>query len=185
MKKMCGTFHWTAGTYEPNDLERSDYHLLIVYDPKTKKVHTEKHNNYTDKLGHTWNRNTGNVGISLCGMAAPSDWHNFGKYPILYIQLIEACIAAAEVCLLKDLKPEDWKTHAEWAVLDGYGPFSGDPETRWDLALFKPAKYWDREQAEKDVITQGEWLRGKIRFYMSQVKTPRGFHMKDCNAERR
>lgn len=51
--------HWTAGRYHQLF---SDYHLLI----KGNGALVASTPDFTDVLAHTWNRNTGSLGIALC-----------------------------------------------------------------------------------------------------------------------
>jgi hypothetical protein len=55
------------------------------------------------------------------------------------------------------ITPECFMTHAEAATLDGYGPGSGDPETRWDL--------WRLRDFDGIVKSGGDVLRGKANWY--------------------
>ncbi len=172
---MKGTIHWTAGNYTPSKYDKQHYHLGVAW--KNSKAVPEKWHNYTDLLGHCWNRNTDNIGIAICAMAGATEY-DFGKCPVREEQIIEACKCAAEISKLKKMKPADWKTHSEYAILDGYGPFSDDDEMRWDLALFHPVIRWDEAQAVADTKRNGNWIRQQIGYYMGLLKKVRDFHLK-------
>jgi len=128
MKKTGMCLHWTAGKYQPNAIELAEYHGGVVL--KHNGARFEKWNDYTDNTPHCWNRNRDLVGLTVCGMfrATSNDW---GGYPILPEQIDELCLAAAEVAYLKKIDTSNIKTHAEWALIDGYYP------DRWDLAVLE------------------------------------------------
>ena len=48
------------------------------------------------------------------------------------------------------------------ALADGYGPYSGDPETRWDL--------WYMRDSPGDGVMKpgGDVMRGKAQWYLQQ-----------------
>ena len=123
--------HWSAGRYEPNATDLSDYHILILNDGSYLI-----RDDFTEKLAHTWHRNTGAVGIAFAGCygAITSD---LGDYPPTEEQIAGMAMAVKIICEAI-VKPVDiFMTHAEIATIDGYGPGSGDPETRWDLLFLR------------------------------------------------
>jgi len=125
-------FHWTAGRY---DQVFDDYHYNITYNPKTKKAEVVKTcEDDSETKAHTWHRNPGRIGISLCS-AFEATTENMGEFPPVDVQIETACALAGKLAHIYSIKKEEIKTHAEWALVDGYGPHSGDPETRWDLWL--------------------------------------------------
>ena len=96
--------HWTGQHYGQIF---DDYHLNI---DRNGELYLTC-GSLADKKSHTWRRNTGSVGITLC------------------------CAVVAFLCLGLEL-PIDYAhvtTHAEIAIKDGYGAFSGEKDTRWDL----------------------------------------------------
>lgn len=124
--------HWTAGRYEQFF---DDYHLNI--DGKGNVYQTC--NQLTDLKAHTYQRNSGAIGIALC-CALDASWTgempDFGTVPPTFEQLETLCRVVALLSLVLEL-PIDAETvmsHCEAASRDGYGPGSGDAETRWDLA---------------------------------------------------
>lgn len=123
-------FHWTAGRYNQTF---KDYHYCITYDPKKKKAFVLKTCAAdTDKKAHTWHRNTGRIGIALCCCLNATD-KNLGAYPPAEQQIEVAAALAGSLIKKYSIATEEIRTHAEWAFDDGYGLYSGDPETRWDL----------------------------------------------------
>ncbi|WP_301961935.1 hypothetical protein [uncultured Phascolarctobacterium sp.] len=54
-------------------------------------------------------------------------------------------------------------THCEAALIDGYGPYSTDPQTRWDL-------WYIRDSPGDGVMRHGGLvLRGKALWYYSRL----------------
>ena len=54
--------HWTAGQHITNHIERADYHICILGDGRIEI----ECDDLTELRTHTWQRNTGGVGIALC-----------------------------------------------------------------------------------------------------------------------
>ena len=161
--------HWSAGHY----FQRfGDYHVNITADGKLY-VSTD---NLADTLAHTYMRNSGAVGISLC-CAAGATTNDLGDEPPTKEQ-IEAMAQA--VCAVADglwltISPEYVMTHGEAADnIDGldmhepYGPCSTCE--RWDLQFLgtdeSPAYLTDYT----DPGTGGNVLRGKAQWYREQEK---------------
>lgn len=120
--------HWSAGTY---DGVFSDYHLNITGDGR---IYTDM-DSLTERKWHTYMRNTGAIGISLCCCYEAKPPNNYGEYPPTEVQLDMMSKIIAKLCIEIGL-PLNYvtvKTHAEVADIDGYGLGSGDPETKWDL----------------------------------------------------
>lgn len=137
--------HWTAGHYRQMF---GDYHFLIGPEGEI----------YQNELAspgfpaqHTYRRNTGRIGISAMAMAGATP-ENYGPYRYTKIQLEAMCALAARLAHKYGIPPEEIRTHAEWAAADGYGPGSGDPETRWD---------WMRE---------GPVIHRKVAWYLERLR---------------
>ncbi len=115
------TLHWSAGTH---DQTFDHYHINITGDGtvvQTRPTHG------TGSLGsHTWHRNTGNIGIGICAMA--------DGVPITPAQEDSAARTVAELMGVYGIPITAVHDHVYYARLDGYGPGSGDPETRIDLS---------------------------------------------------
>lgn len=158
------SLHWSAGTYTPSWLDRDHYHAVIGTD-QNGEVYFEKNHNYTERLQGTYGRNSQVIDVAICAMAGAVST-NFGKFPITEEQIDELCLVAAEICILKGFPLHRVLTHAEWALIDGYGVFSGDPQTRWDLGLLKPGYL-----SFQTVKESGRTLRIKIKKYMDEIKT--------------
>ncbi len=117
--------HWSAGNYEQYF---DDYHIAITGAGEIYKNSAP----LTATLAHTWQHNTGAVGICLCCAkgATPTD---FGQFPPTEIQIDVLCRVCA--VLLEGLglllSFATVRTHAEQADLDDYGPSTTCE--RWDL----------------------------------------------------
>ena len=124
--------HWTAGRYNQFF---DDYHLNIDGEGKVFRTCSS-----LDQLkAHTYQRNSGSIGITLC-CALGASWQgqkpDLGSCPPKTMQLIALAKVIAVLCAGLGLEVDSTAvmTHAEAALVDGYGAGSGDSETRWDLA---------------------------------------------------
>lgn len=144
--------HWTAGNY--NQVFK-DYHVCIKGDG-TAWFTTD---DLAAVLAHTWKRNTGAIGISLCCCYDAQFPHQLGTCPPTPQQIEVTAQILAIISRELGIPIEDKyiMTHAEIAVVDGYGPYSGDPDTKWDLYQLK-----DYDEQWK---AGGFVLRGKAKFY--------------------
>ena len=124
--------HWTAGTY---DQVFDDYHINIG-------EHGELYltcNMLREYKSHTWRRNSRSIGVTLCcakGAVLNYHWQLvYAGYPPTELQVEQMAIVIAILCreLELEISFTTVKTHAEVALLDGYGPGQDDPEMRWDL----------------------------------------------------
>lgn len=152
--------HWSAGHYSQFF---KDYHINIDYDGS---IYVS-----TDDLSvikaHTFKRNTGSVGIAMaCGYNANTN--DLGPEAPTQAQIEVMSKVINVLCKSLDLTidKERVMTHAEAAnnedglyLHEPYGPNSGDPETRWDLAILKDYDEFG---------TGGEILRGKAIWYNNQ-----------------
>ena len=96
-------------------------------------------NTLRDLKEHTWKRNSRAIGITLCcakGAVLNYHWQPvYAGYPPTELQVEQMAIVIAILCreLELEISFTTVKTHAEVALLDGYGPGQDDPEMRWDL----------------------------------------------------
>ena len=147
--------HWTAGRYQQFF---DDYHLSIDGEGQLHQTC----NRFTDLKAHTYQRNSGAIGIALC-CALDASWNgekpDLGTYPPTLKQLQNEAKVVAVLCtaLGIEITPESVMTHAEASTLDGYGPGSGDRETRWDLA-------WVQD-ASGNLCPGGDFLRQLAQYY--------------------
>lgn len=153
--------HWTAGRYGQI---YSDYHLNIDADGTIYRTCTS----LTQSKSHTWHRNSGSIGIALCcalGAQANNGYDaDLGSYAPTAAQTdkLAQVVAVLVTGLALDASPEAVMTHCEAALADGYGPYSGDSETRWDL--------WYMRDSPGDGLMKpgGDVLRGKAQWYLQQ-----------------
>lgn len=159
--------HWSAGHYNQ---KFDDYHVNITGDGKIY-VST---NNLAEVLAHTYRRNTGAVGISLCCCAGATT-DDLGEEPPTAAQIesmAQAIVAVADGLWLT-IDREHVMTHGEAADnIDGLEPHEPyGPQTiceRWDLQFLgtdeSPAYTTDYD----DPATGGNVLRGKANWYRQQ-----------------
>lgn len=158
--------HWSAGRY---DSVFDDYHINITGAGKIF-VTTD---DLSEIKSHTWRRNTGSIGISLC-CAYNATTNDLGEYAPTDIQIetIAKVIDVVATGLWLTINKEHVLTHGEAAdnedgvwCHDPYGPKNGCE--RWDLEFLETSespKYdpWDEEHRG------GSILRGKALWYHNQ-----------------
>ena len=158
--------HWSAGRY---DSVFDDYHINIT---GAGKIFVTT-NDLSEIKSHTWRRNTGSIGISLC-CAYDATTNDLGEYTPTNIQIetIAKVIDVVATGLWLTINKEHVLTHGEAAdnedgiwCHDPYGPKNGCE--RWDLEFLETAespKYdpWDEEHRG------GSILRGKAIWYHNQ-----------------
>ena len=147
--------HWTAGRY---DQFFDDYHLNIDGSGRVFRTCSS-----LDQIkAHTYQRNSGAIGITLC-CALGASWQgaepDLGSYPPTTLQLVALAKVVAVLCVGLGLALDEGAvmTHAEAALVDGYGAGSGDSETRWDL-------YWVLN-GEGKLIRGGDHIRQLAQYY--------------------
>ena len=165
--RICRLYlHWTAGRYgEFYD----DYHLNIDADGNVYRTCCA----LTDYKPHTWQRNTGSIGITLCcGFNAQANngydvWLGLFAPTPQQLDSLGRVIAVLVDALALPLNEDTVLTHCEAAFIDGYGPFSGDTETRWDL-------WYLRDLPGDGLMKPGGFvLRGKGLWYYGQLHQAR------------
>ena len=158
--------HWSAGRY---DSVFDDYHINIT---GAGKIFVTT-NDLSEIKSHTWRRNTGSIGISLC-CAYNATSNDLGEYAPTDIQIetIAKVIDIVATGLWLTINKEHVLTHGEAAdnedgiwCHEPYGPKNGCE--RWDLEFLETAespKYdpWDEEHRG------GSILRGKAIWYHNQ-----------------
>lgn len=154
--------HWTAGLYSQ---AFDDYHILVDHDGKIY-VTTDDMEEYKE---HTYKRNWKAVGIAMmCGYGAIANEGrdaDLGEYPptLLQIEALAQATAVLSNALNLEINRANFMTHCEAAIEDNYGPYSGDPETRWDL-WYLP----DLCAAGRPMRHGGDLWRGKAAFYQRE-----------------
>ena len=140
--------HWSACHYGSFF---SDYHINIDADGS---IHIST-NDMTEKLAHTWRRNTGAIGIAMaCCYNATSNDLGEEAPTAEQVESMAKVIAVLSYALQLEITPGNIMTHAEAADLDGYGPATTCE--RWDLAILQNGDEW---------MSGGNVLRGKAIWY--------------------
>lgn len=161
------TYHFSVSRY---DQLWDDYHIDLDGDGKIHQM-----NDLDDVVSHTWRRNQGNIGIALsccldCSLnGSPSNpILSLGTYPPTNAQIEKAAQVGAVLAMALDLygsygeKIKDhFFTHYEFAMKDGYGPWQGDPDVRYDGCN------WTEDEEFGD---GGNIMRGKIIYYVNLYK---------------
>jgi hypothetical protein len=113
-------FHWPVTDY--NDIYNS-YHLGVPYFPKHDKAGLTKNLNFSQLGKQLWKRNTGHIGMSLCGMwdasMGPDGKLHAGPFPLKDAQLKVAARAGAEFCILHGIDPRGSHQAPEYAYKGG------------------------------------------------------------------
>jgi len=83
--------HWTAGTHEASDLDRSHYHVLVEGDGRVVRGAPSIDLNAAPLrpgyAAHTLNCNTGSIGVSMCAMGgAVEEPFDAGRWPLTAAQ---------------------------------------------------------------------------------------------------
>lgn len=154
--------HWSAGRYGQFF---DDYHINIDSDGSVYVSGDD----LAAMKSHTYKRNSGSIGISLCACYGAT-MDNLGEFPPTTEQIEAMSQVIAVLCKALDLTIDLYRvmTHAEAANnLDGINPgyeANGQPQgrygpgytcERWDLWLFHGAA----------AGTGGNILRGKAAWY--------------------
>ena len=149
--------HWTAGRYGQ---AYDDYHICIDKGGEIYVMCDE----FTERLNHTWHRNSYAMGIALCcGYDATCNADgtvNLGSEPptMEQIESLAEVVAALSHDLELPLYNKEYiMTHCEAAEIDGYGPSTTCE--RWDL--WKLPDYC----GDGEMKDGGDLIRGKAAFY--------------------
>lgn len=167
--------HWTGMHYGQL---YDDYHVNIDRDGETY-VSTE---NLAGTLPHTWRRNTGSIGVTLC-CAFGAGGSNLGDEPptAKQIEMMAQVIAALADALWLTIDKNHVLTHGEAANNeDGdcnyHEPYAwwndsyGDGNTRGDLEYLGTGESPRYNPWATDGSRGGDVLRGKANWYLSQWK---------------
>lgn len=161
--------HWSAGHHFQ---KFDDYHVNITADGQLWS-----NGDLAQVLSHTWRRNSGSVGISLC-CAYLANTCNLGDEPPTK-QQIEAMAQAIEALaggLWLTIDKAHVLTHSEAADNeDGIKPHDsyGARSTceRWDLEYLGTAESPKFNPWATDGSRGGDVLRGKANWYRNKLKS--------------
>lgn len=158
--------HWSAGHYFQ---KFDDYHVNITADGKLYLSA-----DLDEVLAHTWRRNSGAVGISLCCCAFATS-ADLGDEPPTDAQIEAMAQATAAIAngLWLTIDREHVLTHGEAADnIDGiypheeYGPLT--TVERWDLQYLATDESPCYIKDYDDERTGGNVLRGKANWYRNE-----------------
>lgn len=151
--------HWTAGRYGQI---YPDYHISIDYDGRIYLP--DNCRDLTQYRIHTWRRNSRAVAVTLCGCydASANNGYNsnFGSEGVTTAQIEAMALVVATLCKHGGVPISNVLTHCEAAYEDGYGPYSGDEQTRWDL--------WYLPDYDGVMRPGGDVIRGKAVWYLNR-----------------
>lgn len=157
--------HWTAGHYwQPF----SDYHINIM---RSGELQTDC-DSLAEVLEHTWELNTGTIGIAMC-CCADADTEDLGEEPPTGDQIEIMAKVIATLCRELDIPCDrDYvMTHGEagdnpelYAEEDLYGPQNGCE--RWDCQFLGTRESPMYTTDHEDPQTGGNVLRGKALWYI-------------------
>lgn len=151
------TIHWTAGLYTPNNTDRQHYHYLV--DDKgnifTGKYKPEDNINCKDGkyAAHTGGGNTGNIGVSMCGMFDT-------RFPITRKQLEATCKLVSELSKKYGIAINNKSiiTHAEFGKANPHTTSSG----KIDINKLPCVAVYGIKEC-------GDWIRNKVNWYRSKL----------------
>lgn len=122
--------HWTAGNY---DTTYDHYHFCVKGNGEVVQTLSLLY-----RGSHTWKRNTGKIGISMCCMFS-------NKYPPTKKQIEATAKLVADLVGIFGLDWDQVKDHAYYAKIDGYS------NLRWDVG-----PYLDT------IIQKAKWYRARV-----------------------
>lgn len=157
--------HWTAGANFPSEEDKEHYHIVI---DRVGKLHRGDHSILDnvncaddDYAAHTYQANTGSIGLALCGMAGANQKPFApGKYPINATQWNQALLAAADLCRAYELQPirhELMMHHEAWQVIGTRNL------GKWDISVrtWTPPERWAK-------MSPAEELRSRVAMLLAE-----------------
>ena len=166
--------HWTGGRY---DSLFEDYHINIAGDGKLYAAT----DNFADILEHTWRRNSGAIGISLCCAYGAGEC-SLGSYPPtgLQIEAMAQAIDAVSRGLWLTIDKKHVLTHGEAANNEDGGvgthnPYAwwndsyNDGDTRGDLEYLGTMESPCYNPWATDGSRGGDVLRGKAIWHKNKL----------------
>ncbi len=164
MKRII--IHWTAGTYQPNNIDFEHYHYLVNGDGMVinGKFKPEDNLNCNDGkyAAHTGGGNTGSIGIAMCGMSGYSSAKGISstKYPLTKVQCERCFKLVAELCQKYNLQvtPQTVLTHYEFGKSHPNTSSAG----KIDIVYLPPYP----EIAQSKV---SDFMRNKARWYLDKL----------------
>ena len=161
--------HWSASSYTS---VHDSYHINITGDGRIY-ISTD---DFADVLSHTYMRNSGAVGITLCCAYGASPSIGLGDYPPTekQIEMMAQVVAVVAKALWLTIDINHVMTHSEAAdCVDGeyphepYGYFNGCD--KWDLIYLGTEESPCIPDNYDDPRNGGNVLRGKSNYYSNQL----------------
>ena len=162
MKRII--IHWTAGAYQPNQVDYEHYHYLINGDGLViAGKHKPEDNESTldgNYAAHTGGGNTGAIGIAMCGMLGFKNRKEIGSYPLKAKQCERCFKLIAELCKKYDIPitANTVLTHYE------FGKKYPTTSSGGKIDIIYLPEYSD---IEPDKI--GRFIRAKARWYYERL----------------
>ena len=155
--------HWTAGDYEtvfPSYhfcLRGADDVYVVATHDLVANLRDLRGGSDEPYAAHVAGRNSWSVGIAVCAMggATPRD---FGRWPITAKQVDALARVAGGLASTYAVPLGAIRTHAEFALEDGYFGAGGD-DRRWDIARLEPRP---ASLEPREALEIGEVLRRRI-----------------------
>src|SRR5882672_2565795 len=170
LKKIC--IHWTAGGYDPNDIDQYHYHYTVSamgnvaggkFLPEAN-IPPLRNGHYAQHCG---GGNSWTIGVALCGMAGYTLPSKPGKYPLTAVQCEAAWELVAKLCKENAIPvtAETVFTHYEFGKKNPQSDSAGKIDITY--LPYKP------ELLASEV---GDYIRGKVRWYLANLNntTPKG-----------
>ena len=169
MKRII--WHWSAGGYRANAVDRRAYHEIIEVDGGiVKGMHPFEANAFIAQPGnpdtyaaHTRGINTGSIGLSMAGMHdARESPFSFGSAPITQAQVDVLVSRTAELCKRYQIPVTRHTTLSHAEVEGALGVWQ---RPRWDI------KWLPGMEAPLPAIEVGNMIRRQVLDYMGRHLT--------------
>lgn len=159
MKRII--IHHTAGTYNPNQVDKEAYHFLInsIGTVVHGKYKPEDNENCKDGkyAAHTLKGNTGSIGVAACCNLGFNMKHKASLYPLTKIQFEKLCELCAQLCIKYRIKNENIFTHY------GFDLAHNIKQGKCDITYLP----W---KPELTPIQVQDYFRNKIKWYVTKCK---------------
>ena len=164
MKRII--YHWSGGSYRPNDTDKNHYHYLIddIGNVFAGKYKVEDNENCSDGLyaAHTGGGNTESIGIAFLGMFGFVSKYCMGRFPLTKVQCEAGWKLGAKL-----IKKYHIDLNNSLCIQTHYGFGQRNPHTqsagKIDIIYLPPYPEIEKEEIEK-------FIRKKVRWYFEKIK---------------
>ena len=163
MKRVI--LHWTAGSYNPNSVDKEHYHYLITGDAIVVEGNyspLDNENCNDNKYAkHCGGGNTGSIGVAFCGMYGFKNMKDVGDYPLRKNQVEKGFELVAKLVKkynINKITPDTVLTHYEFGKKNPKTSSFG----KIDIVYLPPYSW-----VSEDKI--GDFIRGKVRWYYQRL----------------